>query len=700
MKKSFKLFAALLLAGGFALSLSSCKDSEDVAGGPTPEEMAQSKESDSAKGLLSVLSFTSQLDSLPDNWYSNSYTVEPTVGTVNDQSTPFVRYIPVLNKEEAIAKYNSIANELMPEGSTSATFNIENVGFVKFNVLDQTDCTATLDINIKQQPHLTQIRFVPVSAMGENAKLDGEPYYNFGDIIELNENDIRTYWICVRPCSQKEKKSTSHWMSFNLISWNVKDINNLKKITKSDCEDYFLPTQLGDKSGSREHLQNLFKLLYILDNPENYDIYAKYDGGLGGISKEEFTKDDVKKISEIWEAKNYWKRVLPENMQRTTLTSCFGGADAEVNVFYYGYHYSSFLSTTASVYKAKLTRNNLRLAEDGEIKWKRSEKPVDFSCYAYTGIKDAFVDPAVGLPEKGFIVRYKTGRQLIGGGSGNDEDPTHSFMAKHDKKIKDICVYRDVKKYLTIGASLVGDLITNEDPSTPSTKNISWYCALGYANGNPTDLGHYAYYFKFKNTSENTKKLTLQNLRPTTLAYVNLLNAILYAEYPKESGLDGNALSAEYKSALEILAMSIKNDYKMGRKKLSLEDVLSLNLLDADGKKFSKDKKGSELTTVTLKMPYVDAETADGHYKMATLRYDVQNRKFEVWPQTTDAEPITSGLSLFELGKFEDVGDTPTIEDYLQFRPGLEEMGTLSRETAKTKAAEYIKKVADNISGI
>ena len=425
MKKSFYLFAALLLTGVFALSLSSCKDNDDTNGGSTPEEMAQSKDSESAKGLLSVLSFTSELDSLPDNWYASNYTVEPTVGTVNDPSTPFVRYVPVQDKEEAIAKYNSIAHQVISEGSTSATFNIENVGSVKFNVLDQTDVIATLDVDIKQQPHLTQVRFVPVSAIGDNASLKGEPYYNFGDVVKVkegtsNEADAYTYWICVRPCSKTAKKGTSHWMSFNLNDFDAptkygvpSSSVNIKQLLKKNYGDYYLPTQLGNESGSREHLQNLFKLLYILNKPSRY---ANFPKGLGGIDKDELTQEKVEEISRLWEANGVWNTVFPSIWANDNLVSCFNADKPVVNVFYYGYHSSSIWSTV-SVHRAQLSGNNLKLTLDKEIEWSRGKEGVDFRCYAKDGKNDLNGGMASikDLPEYGFIVRYKTGQQLIGG---------------------------------------------------------------------------------------------------------------------------------------------------------------------------------------------------------------------------------------------------------------------------------------------
>ena len=251
MKKSIRLFLAMLLIGSTALTFSSCKDSESASTTPvTPEEIAQSKESDEAQALLSFLSFTSELDSLPDNWFSSSYTEEPTIGTVKDAATPFVRYIAVSSKEEAINKYKSFAANGIADNATSASTTIEGVGSYNFQLLDQSDVFATLDVNIKQQPHLTQIRFVPPGTLGNNATFEGEPYYNFGDVVALKEggNNI-SYWICVRPCSNMSEKGRSHWMSFQLNDWdsekkgvNEKSVNIAKLTSKAELASVIYTT--------------------------------------------------------------------------------------------------------------------------------------------------------------------------------------------------------------------------------------------------------------------------------------------------------------------------------------------------------------------------------------------------------------------------------------------------------------------------
>ena len=330
MKKSFKLFMALLLIGGFALSFSSCKDSENVSNDPnSPENIALSKQSESAQALLSVLSYTSGLDSLPDNWASNSYTVEPKVGVVKEESTPYVRYIVVNDKEEAIDTYNAIAEKTLEDDATSDTWNIEKIGSLNFKVLNQSDVTATLDINIKQQPHLTQIRFVPASAMGENSLwgLKVDPYYQFGDVVSLKEGNQKTYWICARPCSRFYGKKESHWFSFNLIDKPGEEGSNTIEFYGSNYGKMKLPTQLGNKSLSAKHIPNLFQLLMLIDNPEKYNE-TDFPKGLGEIKRDEFTAEELKSISSEWTNKNIWNTISPSKyISREDFKECFDAGE-------------------------------------------------------------------------------------------------------------------------------------------------------------------------------------------------------------------------------------------------------------------------------------------------------------------------------------------------------------------------------------
>lgn len=632
MKKSIRLFLAMLLIGSTALTFSSCKDSESASTTPvTPEEIAQSKESDEAQALLSFLSFTSELDSLPDNWFSSSYTEEPTIGTVKDAATPFVRYIAVSSKEEAINKYKSFAANGIADNATSASTTIEGVGSYNFQLLDQSDVFATLDVNIKQQPHLTQIRFVPPGTLGNNATFEGEPYYNFGDVVALKEggNNI-SYWICVRPCSNMSEKGRSHWMSFQLNDWDSekKGVNeksvNIAKLTSKGKGDYYMPTQLGSQSGSREHLQNLFNLLMILDNPSKF-CEIGFPNNLGGILRLEFDYSKVTEISDLWKENKIWEKILPKNVSRDYMRNCFSN-DQSVQAFYYGY--GSIMGM--SVYRANLQYTNGHFqagekASEDKLKWKRDNSGLDFREYATKGyiskkpenLKDL-------LPTKGFIVRYKTGNQLIGKSGNNDKKPAEAFEG-----LQPIFVYRTAKTTGKKGASLMGDYIQRGEG------NYNEVCVLNTTSAAPTNWGENSYYFQYAKAGS---KVTMQDREISAAAYMQLLNALMlksnvYKAYLKDPRVTGKlpTFTSNYQTALNALYQSLTNSVNtdLNATQKSLEDIVDFKALDASGNEVTEDD-AQLLETFRISIAY-NQQNAEGTYSTADLEYHVKDGKYTIF---------------------------------------------------------------------
>lgn len=662
MKKSFKLFMALLLIGGFALSFSSCKDSENVSNDPnSPENIALSKQSESAQALLSVLSYTSGLDSLPDNWASNSYTVEPKVGVVKEESTPYVRYIVVNDKEEAIDTYNAIGEKTLTEDATSDTWNIENVGSLSFKVLDQSDVTATLDINIKQQPHLTQIRFVPASAMGDNSLwgLKVDPYYQFGDVVSLKEGDKKTYWICARPCSKYYDKKESHWFSFNLIDNSEEEDeeeedeeSNTIVFTSSDYGTLKLPTKLGNKSLSAKHIPNLFKLLMLIDDPQKYTT-IDFPKGLGEIKRDEFTDVKLQSISSAWTNKNIWKTISPSAyISQEDFKTCFN-VDYEVNAFYNGYSYW----TKPTVYMVNLSGTTLAKdnKKSGSISWKRTRQNVDFMNYVTYG---QVADFPSELPSRGFIVRYKSGAELANAknsASDNDPQPDKSFH-EQNSLVEDVYTYRkDVVEQTDYKRAIMGDLIMGKDLFGETENEV---CVIKAVE----QTGYYAYFIS--NTSGiGASTYGLQNKQQSTTIYCHILNAImLHSDYYKEYIKNKNkTFSDDYSKAVGYLFNAFKEN--CGN---SLENVVDYYVTDLSGKSLPANITADQEFLFNIKFPYT---INDGKFfKYGVLSYNTKTNKYllKVIEESHDlSEEITKAV---KITKYKDIaGNQPSIDPEHQY---------------------------------
>ena len=155
--------------------------------------------------------------------------------------------IPLSQQDECLI---IIPEEGLSKTSDGYTWTGEGIGSLTFRRVNTTDCYATLDVKLQQMPSLTQVRFVPESAIGSNATFSGESYYRAGDVVEDKKGLI---WICVRPSSGPEKKEYAYFVTFDLD----------KKALKTYTEKLYYVNQKGKKvqvtnvSGTWTYGQNL-----------------------------------------------------------------------------------------------------------------------------------------------------------------------------------------------------------------------------------------------------------------------------------------------------------------------------------------------------------------------------------------------------------------------------------------------------------
>ena len=556
MKKQSILWM-LALAFGAGMMLSSCKDNVYEGDKPlTPEEEATEKATEKGEALLSILNYTAGLDSLPDGWYQNGYTVEPTVGTIENEADPYVRYVSANSALSAYVTYKSMISGDVTGEAKDDSWSLDGIGKLKFTVSDQPDVYATVDVDVQQLPHLRQIRFVSPSALGENSNwFTGDPFYNFGDVVKDANG---AYWICVRPADKTAKKSTTHWISFNMAN------NNFKECTKTGKGKLVLPDKLGDKTGSEEFIPDFVQFLNAISPGITDKIGATYEEV--EISDVKRTVKALSKIAYFWKDKNilYNEKIIPAHVRAILLNTIY--KKANLNVFYFGHHEGStpdvHLLTIDGYYLVQNTKQEIK------FEWPAAGDDYSFNSYATSGkINDnlkklTIKTKNVTLPENAIVVRYKTGPQLSGSKTiwGNDEYPGKSFMGNTKYTIEDIhiCNNNKLANYYTLG-----DIV--------NTKLYDYfYCVKPASSNYSNDKKNYAYFLAPGLTKDiansfidkDTKNWDNSKLGFThediAIVMFNLLNANLQL---------GDVFTYSYKTSLNLLwkylvHSSLSNGYK------------------------------------------------------------------------------------------------------------------------------------------
>ena len=551
MKQRTSFAWLFALAFGAGLTFSSCKDDVTSNGGLTPEEQMD-KGSERAEALLSVLSMTAGVDSLPNDWYKADYTVEPTVGEAHDSSNPYVRYVAVSSIEEADETYKSMISGNVTGTVKDDTWTKDGIGTLSFKVQNQPDVTATVDVNVQQLPHLRQIRFVPPSVVGDNANF--KSYYHFGDVVKLKTDG--SYWICVRPTNSTAGKKLSQWVSF-YANTNAGDNTNFKTYTKSG-RSLTMPYALGNKSNSEKHIPDFFSLYKALK--ENYrtnddyianerpEVGTKESYTIGGVT---LPVDSALAISDFWRQQGFWdsqnNAILMPKAVRNVLDERITKKQ-DMNVFYHGHHYL----LSPDVHMMRLPYANYYKSDKVEIKFAfPTTGAVSFAEYATNGKSEACHTLAETLPEEAFVIRYKNGPELSGQKSliGNDKYPEQSFAIHSPDLLEDVYVYTEEMNKLKEkhGYFVVGDEVWI-DGSTEEQ-----ICVMSAVRSYKTNKLQTRSLFITKANRTNAPLMAIEDEEARVIAF-NILNSYLL-QNNKFSKADLQRLGIEYKKSLEELGL-------------------------------------------------------------------------------------------------------------------------------------------------
>lgn len=398
-KNLFWLLAIALMTGLSFTSCSEDKDDNDVT--PSTNADPYEKNTEAAGACFNILSMLSQVgDSLPNDWKTRTY--DAYEGRVLDESTPFVRSIVVNGIEDAVNYYNSLTSQELPTTTRNNTWKMENVGTMEFNAINQNGCFATIDMDVKQLPRIQQLRLVPAAAINENAAFDGEPYYRLGDVVLDREH---TYWVCVRQCYSPDKIDISYWLSFQIITSTP---TNLWPFTDSGMKPQTVLRNLGYQCQAMAYGAQLLTALartreYVDSHPNG--VLAN-GVGLGGLSPNALSTQDLQKVAQLWEAKGIWEKIKPSGMSVAEFKAMFN----QPLTFIYNTYKKKNATLTIPYVRYNDPRNfYIAPPQYDNVNVDMGINSVNLSSYTTSGKGNVS-----GIGNSALVVRYKNGFNFTG----------------------------------------------------------------------------------------------------------------------------------------------------------------------------------------------------------------------------------------------------------------------------------------------
>ena len=372
-------------------------------------------------------------------------TFTPVIGTP-DNGDESVRVVAVNDPGAAAARFNGLTGADIAEDTATKEWKNNAVGSLVWHKTTDNTSWATVDVNIPSIPSLHKIIYRSAEQGDVNGSVgnNGSAYYRFGDVItRVRDDNVREYWICVRPSFGPEDKGDSHWISVSpLPKANVWPYNDDGKPFKASNDmNYGLPTKIRNEVEWHQDLaEMLFAIMYPgiwSTNVTNYYTENVFGKPNGLRMFNDFDIDNIK-----YHNAEFWKNVQQQWKDKNLVRLIFGISYEEMenainpnsatarglHLLYNGYEWSTSVSNKPKLFQvhysngSKFEEKNMHLQTKSTISSQvvtsknKTESNTNYSLDVYTRLTEAqpyLVERRFFSDENPrWIVRYATGEEL------------------------------------------------------------------------------------------------------------------------------------------------------------------------------------------------------------------------------------------------------------------------------------------------
>ena len=441
MKKQFRFALIAAVVCGFSLAVTSCKDDDkEIVDENGTEQPIDAFDDDGSTAAWRLLCALTDADSLASDWQSRQY--EPTVGETMSTGQ-FERYVQVNDLADAKMHFGSMADLTPDEIGETVTVPVQDMGTLTWTQSPQGDNNiATVDVRLKQIPHLQRIVYRTTGQMGDNASVFGTAYYRLGDVVVDKDG---YYWVCVRP-ALSGFKDKCYWMNIINAAETGRDpqTGKLPGYPAKNLYDYsnhyyqntiHLPTGL-----AYEHRQiyELCNLIWALLSPSSYHSKVGDNGkGLGGFDYTYHGEKFLEHVSYYWDQFDIWQKLFNRDHRQMMRYFPQGG---KIIFFYNGKNWK--VGSTARLWKyvsRGYEENYNRKQSQDEVLYEMKAEKTGFDILRAAQDPNAANIDDCPQPEKDdgmtgvWVIRMKSGSDLAVGKYSPTSDlgvrPVYRFNA-------------------------------------------------------------------------------------------------------------------------------------------------------------------------------------------------------------------------------------------------------------------------------